>query len=173
MLFQSIKSAAFAAAVMMAGSAGALAQEADPASSKTATRITGWGVQCMSPSRSGVMNCKAEQQLLLADTNQLFVKITVSVNGESKKPSMVVQLPVGLHLPAGVKLQFDDNEAETHPVETCDGQACYVLIADAARVIVSMKGGNDLKVMFKNMNRDDIETTVPLSGFSDAFKAIE
>lgn len=117
--------------------------------------------------------CKAEQQLVLAETNQLFVKVTVSVNGDDKKPSMVVQLPHGLHLPSGIKLQFDDSNAETQQVETCDQNACYILISDAKRVIVSMKGGKNLKLSFKNMGRDDIEAVIPLDGFTDAIKSIE
>lgn len=177
MNFQLIRSAALGAVILMAGSTGALAQEgaqeAAPAANQTATRVTGWGVQCVSQSRTAPLLCKAEQQLLLAETNQLFVKVTVSVTGDGKKPSMVVQLPHGLHLPSGIKLQFDDSKPETQQVETCDNNACYILISDAKRVIVSMKGGKNLKLSFKNMGRDDIEAVLPLDGFTDAIKSIE
>lgn len=173
MNFQSIRSAALGAVILMAGSAGAIAQEAAPDANQTATRVTGWGVQCVSQSRTAPLMCKAEQQLLLAETNRLFVKVTVNIDGDTKKPGMVIQLPHGLHLPSGVKLQFDDNKAETQQVETCDNNACYILISDAKRIIVSMKGGKTLKVSFKNMGRDDIEAVLPLDGFTDAIKSIE
>lgn len=173
MKFQSIKSAALGAAILLAGSVGAMAQEASSNATQTATRVTGWGVQCASQNRTSPLSCRAEQQLVLAETNQLFVKFTVSVAGDDKKPSAVIQLPQGLHLPSGVKLQFDDNKAETQQVETCESNACYIVITDAARIIVSMKGGKKLKVSFKNMGRDDIEAVLPLDGFTDAFKAIE
>lgn len=173
MVFQSIKSVVFGVAILLAGSSAALAQEADSNATQTATRVTGWGVQCGSQSRTAPLSCKAEQQLVLAESNQLFVKVTVNVTGDDKKPSMVIQVPQGLHLPSGIKLQFDDNKAETQQVETCEGNACYIVITDAKRIIVSMKGGNKMKLSFKNMSRDDIEAVLPLDGFSDAFKAIE
>jgi invasion protein IalB len=173
MAFHSIKSLVLGAAILLASGPGAFAQAADENASQTATRVTGWGVQCASQNRAAPLACKAEQQMLLAETNQLFIKVTININGETKKPSMIMQLPHGLHLPSGIKIQFDDKKAETQHVETCDGTACYVYVEDAARIVVSMKGANEMKLSFKNMAHADIETSLPLKGFSDAYKAVE
>lgn len=157
------------------GFTGAAAQDKDaaPTKSSAATQVSGWAAQCASQSRSGVLNCSVEQGLYLAEGGQQFAKVSIRVAGDTHKPEMVIQLPHGIHLPSGIKLQFDDGTAETQQVHTCDGKGCYVILKDATRTVVSMKGGKALKLSFKNLSLDAIEAVMPLEGFTAAYSKAE
>lgn len=154
---------------------GASAQEETSAKTETSTvtRVSGWAAQCASQSRSSDLHCSVEQGLFLAESGQQFAKVSIRVPGDTHKPEMVIQLPHGIHLPSGIKIQFDDGTAETQQVQTCDSKGCYLVLKDATRTVVSMKGGKTLKLSFKNLSLDDIEAVMPLDGFSVAYKSAE
>ena len=80
MSYHAMKSLVLGATILLASSTGAFAQAADETKSQTATRVTGWAVQCVSQNRAAPLACKAEQQMLLAETNQLFIKVTININ---------------------------------------------------------------------------------------------
>ncbi len=163
-----VSGALFTALLMMAA-AGAGAQETTEAT----TRVSGWKAQCSSASRSGDLKCKIEQGIFLSDTGQQLANVSFHVPGDTSKPELVIQLPHGLHLPSGVQLQFDDSAPESHQVHTCDANGCYVAVQNAARMVVSMKGGNNFTIIFKNLSLNEIKVTMPLDGFTAAYKNAE
>ena len=170
-----IKSAMAGIGLVVAGVAGVSAQEETSAQKETsaATRVSGWAAQCASQSRSSVLHCNVEQGLFLAEGGQQFAKVSIRVPGDTHKPDVIIQLPHGIHLPSGIKIQFDDGTAETQQVQTCDGKGCYVVLKDATRTVVSMKGGKTLRLSFKNLSLDDIEAVMPLDGFTAAYESAE
>ena len=51
-----------------------------------------------------------EQTAVLTKTGQLIVLVNIRVPGDTRAPVAVIQLPLGLNLPAGAKLQVDDGK---------------------------------------------------------------
>lgn len=174
-VFRAMKSVAAGVGLVAVVATGAHAQDNNAGNNEnsTATRVSGWVAQCASQSRAAVLTCNVERGLYLAESGQQFAKLSVRVPGNTKKPEIVIQLPHGMHLPSGVMLQFDDNKAETQQVHTCDANGCYVLLKDATRMVVSMKGGTNLKLSFKNLTLDAIEAVLPLDGFTAAYASAE
>lgn len=141
--------------------------------SQATTQVSGWKAQCASASRSADLNCKIEQGIFLSETGQQLANVSFHVPGDTSKPELVIQLPHGLHLPSGVQLQFDDGAPENHQVHTCDANGCYVAVQKAARMVVSMKGGTNFTIKFKNLSLNEISVTMPLEGFTAAYKNAE
>lgn len=163
----------FAVLVMMAflvvPATGASAQEENQA----ATTVSPWNAQCSAGSRTGELSCKVERGIFLSENRQQLAQVTLHIPADTSKPELVIQLPHGLHLPSGVQLQFDDGAPETHQVHTCDANGCYVAVQKATRMVVSMKGGKNFTIKFKNLTLNEIAVTMPLEGFTAAYKNVE
>jgi invasion protein IalB len=70
----------------------------------------GWVARCASTSREAPLECAMEQTAVLSKTGQLIVLINIRVPGDTHTPVATVQLPLGLNLPGGARLQVDDGK---------------------------------------------------------------
>ena len=61
-----------------------------------------------------------EQTAVLTKTGQLIVLINIRVPSDTHAPVAVIQLPLGLNLPAGAKLQVDDGKVIDLQIQTCE-----------------------------------------------------
>ena len=51
--------------------------------------------------------------------------INIRVPADTRAPVALVQLPLGLNLPAGAKLQVDDGKTSDLQIQTCEERGCY------------------------------------------------
>ena len=70
----------------------------------------GWVARCTSVSRDAPLECAIEQTAVLTKTGQLIVLINIRVARDTRTPVALLQLPLGLNLPVGAKLQVDDGK---------------------------------------------------------------
>ena len=70
----------------------------------------GWIARCTSASRNAPLECAIEQTAVLTQTGQLIVLVNIRIPSDTHAPVMLVQLPLGLNLPVGAKLQVDDGK---------------------------------------------------------------
>ena len=128
----------------------------------------GWRSSCASVSRSEPLDCTVEQRLVLANSGQLLAAVTIRIDGTTRQPALMVQLPHGLFLPDGISLRVDDAEVMKLALQTCDGAGCYAGASASKELIKAMSSGSQLKVLFRNLSKDEIQLALPLAGFSDA-----
>ena len=63
---------------------------------------------------------------MLTKTGQLIVaRQHPRIAPETRAPVALVQLPLGLNLPAGAKVQVDDGKAADLQIQTCEQRGCY------------------------------------------------
>ncbi|WP_204312956.1 invasion associated locus B family protein, partial [Stenotrophomonas maltophilia] len=79
-----------------------------------------------SASRDAPLECAMEQTAVLSKTGQLIVLVNIRVPGDTRAPVALIQLPLGLNLPVGAKLQVDDGKAVDVPIQTCEARGCYI-----------------------------------------------
>ena len=84
--------------------------------------------------------------------------------------SILITLPHGLYLPAGVTTQVDKNKAEALAVQTCDDKGCYAGAALQQALLENMKKGEALVVGFQDLKKQSITLSLPLRGFADAYQ---
>jgi len=63
-----------------------------------------------SANRQAPLECAIEETAVLTKTGQLVVLVNIRVASDTHAPIAVVQLPLGLSLRAGAKLQVDDGK---------------------------------------------------------------
>lgn len=133
----------------------------------------GWAARCSSVSRDAPPECAVEQTAVLSKTGQLIVLVNIRVPSDSRAPIALVQLPLGLNLPAGAKLQIDDGKAFDLQVQTCEARGCYASTPVAADMLAALKSGKQLKVSFQTMSKETIAIPMPLGDFAAAYDKIK
>jgi invasion protein IalB len=132
-----------------------------------------WVARCTSVSRDAPLECAIEQQAVLTKTGQLVVLVNIRVPSDTHTPVALVQLPLGLNLPAGAKLQVDDGKAAELQIQTCENRGCYASAPLAADMLAALKSGKQLNVTFQTLAKETIKIPMPLSDFAAAYDKIK
>ena len=133
----------------------------------------GWAARCASASREGPLECAIEQTAVLSKTGQLIVLVNIRVSGDTHAPVALVQLPLGLDLPAGVKVAVDDGKAIDLPIQTCENRGCFASTPIAPELLAALKSGKQLKVSFQNLAKEMITIPMLLADFAAAYDKIK
>ncbi len=148
------------------------AADAAPAAA-AASPQPGWAVRCSSASREAPLECAMEQTAVLSKTGQLIVLVNIRVPSDTRVPVAMVQLPLGLNLPGGAKLQVDDGKTADLQIQTCENRGCYAGAAIAPDVLAALKSGKELKLSFQNLAKETITIPMPLTDFAAAYDKIK
>jgi invasion protein IalB len=141
--------------------------------SATPPAAPGWAVRCSSGRRDAPLECAIEQTAVLTKTGQLIVLINIRVPGDTHTPVALVQLPLGLNLPIGAKLQVDDGKTVDLQIQTCENRGCYTSTVIAPDLLAALKSGKQLKVSFQDMAKETIAIPIPLADFAAAYDKIK
>jgi invasion protein IalB len=145
------------------------APQADP----NAPPAPGWVARCASASREAPLECAIEETAVLTKTGQLIVLVNVRVASDTHQPIALVQLPLGLNLPAGAKLQVDEGKTVDLQIQTCENRGCYANLPVAPDMLAAMRTGKQLKVSFQNLGKESITIPMPLTDFPAAYDKIK
>jgi len=153
--------------------AAAPATPAAPPAEPAPAAPPGWAVRCTSASRTAPLECAIEQTAVLTKTGQLIVLVNIRVPADTKAPVALVQLPLGLHLPGGAKIQVDDGKATDLQIQTCENRGCYASSPIAPDLLAALNSGKQLKVSFQNLAKETITIPMPLADFTAAYEKIK
>jgi invasion protein IalB len=133
----------------------------------------GWTARCASAHRNGPLECAMEQTAVLSKTGQLIVLVNIRVPSDTHAPVALVQLPLGLNLPGGAKLQVDEGKAIEVPIQTCEARGCYASVPIAPDLLAALRSGKQLKVSFQNLGKETITIPMPLTDYAAAYDKIK
>ena len=133
----------------------------------------GWIARCASASRDAPLECAVEQNAVLPRTGQLVIAVNIRVPADTHTPSALIQLPLGLNIPAGAKLQVDDGKTVDLQIQTCEARGCYTGTAIAPDLLSAMKSGKQLKISFQNLSKETLTVPLPLADFAAAYDKIK
>lgn len=175
--------AAIVALTAVAAGDVALAQPASRAKGQASTQAAppspaapaqpGWPARCSSPARDAPLECAIEQNAILTKTGQLVVLVNIRVPGDSRAPIALVQLPLGLNLQTGAKLQIDDGKSVDLPVQTCENRGCYASIPVSPEMLAALRSGKQLKILFQDLAKETITIPLSLTDFAAAYDKIK
>ncbi|SDR61825.1 Invasion protein IalB, involved in pathogenesis [Rhizobiales bacterium GAS113] len=132
-----------------------------------------WVARCASDGRRGTLECALEQNVFLSKTGQLIAAVSLRVPADTRQPSLAVQVPLGLFLPAGVSLQVDENKAVPLALQTCDAKGCYAATPVSPEMLGTLKAGKKLQITFQNLSKENITVPLQLANFAQAYQKIE
>jgi len=152
------------------------AQQKQPAPGGAAVKQPGpppiWVVNCTD--NGGELDCRAGQQVFVKTTGQRLLSVAVRVPPDTKKPVLLVQVPLGVYLPAGASLQIGKDKAMTLPFTACGSAGCVAEYAIKDAEIAAMSNGSALTISVQNQSKKPAFTiTVPVTGFAEAYAKIQ
>jgi invasion protein IalB len=144
-----------------------------PATNPPTPPAPNWASRCTSPSRDAPLECAIEETAVLTKTGQLIVLVNIRVAGDARSPVALVQLPLGLNLPGGARLQVDDGKVVELLIQTCENRGCYANTQIGPDLLAALKSGKQLKVSFQNLAKETITIPMPLADFTAAYDKIK
>ena len=146
---------------------------AEAAPAAAAAPPPGWAARCTSLNREAPLECAMEQTAVLSKTGQLVVLVNIRVPSDTHTPTMLVQLPLGLNLPAGAKLQVDDGKVADVQIQTCEARGCFASTPVAPELLAAMRSGKQLKISVQNLGNETMTIPMPLGDFAASYDKIK
>jgi invasion protein IalB len=149
----------------------AAATPIQPGPGQTAPSQPNWAVNCSNIPAG--LDCRAIQSLFFKSSGQRLLSVVVHVPPDTKKPELLLQLPLGVYLPAGASLQIGKDAAKTVPYKSCDQYGCLAEYAITEAEIAAMSKGSDLTITMQNLNQQPVTVTLPALGFAAAYAKLK
>ena len=148
--------------------ARALSSEAVQGAGGNAPANPNWVVNCTNQT-GGVMACSMTQTLIIRETGQRLLSLVVRKTPGDPNAAMMITMPHGLFLPAGVQIAIDDSAAVEHTIQTCDREGCYVGLPVTGDLLQALRDGERLTVTFQNMRKETLNVPATLADFEQSW----
>jgi invasion protein IalB len=147
-------------------------QQAAPPAGEEKQQAPGpsWVLTCASSTIG--LDCRVGQSLFIKETGQRLLSIVLRVPPDTKKPKMLLQLPLGIYLPAGASVKFGKSAAKLLPIESCDKVGCMTEYAPSDAEVAAMIKGAELTIVIQDLKREAVPIAVPMAGFSQVYQQI-
>jgi len=132
-----------------------------------------WLVNCSNASGADTLQCSMSQSVVLTQTGARVLTASVSKPAGGDEPQMMVTLPHGLFLPAGVRMSIDGSDQDTLVVQTCEAAGCYAAKPIDKSLLRKLKSGKELKFVIQDLQKRNIDLALNLDGFADSFSQLE
>jgi invasion protein IalB len=144
---------------------------APPAPQPHAEQGSNWRVECGNDGK--VLDCRAIFQVTQRETQQLIAAVAIRIPPDTRKPVILIQLPLGIQVTEAVSVRVDESAPEKFGVQTCTQAGCFVGAPIAEPLIAAMRAGKELKVAFANINKQTVTVGMALAGFGLAYDKIK
>ena len=132
-----------------------------------------WRTQCAGSARtSAALECSMEQRLVLEGGGQLLARMLICMPADTKRPVYMIQVPLGIALPVGLRISVDGAPGQNLGFQTCDQAGCYVGEPFPDDLLSAMKAGNVVSISFEDNQKRPIKLDFSLKGFTKALTDI-
>jgi invasion protein IalB len=142
-----------------------------PAPGQAAPPQPTWAMNCGNTQQG--LDCRAVQSMFVRNTGQRLLSVVVHVPPDTKKPVLLMQLPLGVYLPAGATLQIGKSEAKSVAFKSCDQFGCIAEYPITEAEISAISKGSDLTITMQNLRKEPVTVTVPSLGFAAAYAKVK
>ena len=150
--------------------------QAPPAESKlTERQFKDWTVRCGRQNEQGPEVCGMEQQTTDKEGRTVMAVAVGKVPGASDLGLLII-VPLGVLLPAGVMLQIDSGSEVPLQVNRCERQGCRIEMLLKPDLLARFKSGSQAKVFFEAFDPqgEPRQLGIPISllGFTAALNEV-
>ncbi len=125
-----------------------------------------WIAECKTAATGKVRLCRMARAIRQGADGKPLLVTSVQRDLKNKDYMLVLRLPHGLNLPAGVQLQIDKKKPRRLAVLSSDKGGAFTRVNLSAKVLGTLKNGNVLKVSFVTLDGQRFDIPVSLSGFT-------
>lgn len=127
-----------------------------------------WLVSCNNQNDPARLMCEVAQSIVTSEGEQRLATAAFVKPAGDAELTAVFTLPVGLYLPAGLKLSVDGTELDALTFQSCDGQGCYATGTAGENWPQIMSEGTELNITIQSQDRQTIDFRFPLDGFAES-----
>ena len=146
-----------------------------PEAALTDRQFKDWMVRCGRPDEQGPELCEMQQQQIDREDRTVMAVAVGEVPGTPDLGLLIV-LPLGILLPAGVTMQIDGGAEIPLQVERCERQGCRIERLLEPALLNQLKGGKEAKVFFEVYDpqgeRRRLGVPISLLGFTAALNEV-
>jgi invasion protein IalB len=145
-----------------------------PTSAKLIT--SNWNLECHPTGPEQKLVCEISKKIALQKTRKILLIVFVTPRNTGKGAEAYVlryQLPHGLNLASGVKVQIDKDKALSPIIVTSSQAGIFARLGMNALLLGSLKKGSVMKVDFAAMNGTSLSIPVSLKGFSAVYDKLK
>jgi len=132
-----------------------------------------WVVNCSTSQGNGELVCQMSQQLVSPETKRPVLSIVFRSTGKGKPLNMLLAMPHGLFLPAGLSMQIDNGRPSQSVIQASDAKGVYAALPVTNEMLAKLKAGNLLKVTMNSVQRKKLTIPVSLNGFTAAVEKLQ
>jgi invasion protein IalB len=160
------------------GKKPAAAAAAPAAKGATSAKLVSgpWNLECHPAGPEQKLVCEVSKKIALEKTRKILLTVFVTPRNAGKGAEAHVlryQLPHGLNLTSGVKVQIDKGEALSPIIVTTSQAGVFARLGMNAVLLGSLKKGSIMKVDFAAMNGTSLSIPVSLQGFSAVYDKLK
>jgi len=117
--------------------------------------------------------CYIMQNIFIKESGLRLLGVAIGYVGPNKSPWLLLTIPLGVFLPAGMSLDIDGGEEIKIPLRICLPDGCTSSIKLDKNLLTTMKKGSKANVVFVDgKTQKQIKVVVSLTGFTRAFLAL-
>ncbi len=113
--------------------------------------------------------CLTHHERIDGNTGRVLVSAAIREVKGTDAQSLMVMVPLGMALPAGVHARIDDNDPIKLKYTLCHVGGCTAEVEATDKIIEQFKAGERIVVAAVNLAGKPIGFPVPLSGFTKAY----
>lgn len=135
-----------------------------------------WLLACKPIGTDKNLLCQATQTISFQKNRQTLLALVVTPWKQKNATSpfvLRVQLPHGVNIPAGVRIQIDDKPVQSLIVVTSSAAGLFARIGLSRKLASSMERGALLKIGFSSLNGNKLQIPATLKGFSSVFAKLQ
>ena len=148
---------------------------AQPGVELTERQFQDWMVRCGRPEGQEQEVCEMQQQQVDSEDRTVMAVAVGRVPGTSNV-GLLILLPLGILLPAGVTMQIDGGAAIPLEVERCEREGCRIERIVEPDLLNRLKGGTKATVFFQAVDpqgkRQRLGVPISLLGFTAALTEV-
>jgi invasion protein IalB len=150
--------------------------QAAPAEQKlTERQFKDWTVRCGRQNEQGPEVCEMQQQQTDKEGRTVMAVAVGKVPGSSEL-GLLIMVPLGVLLPAGIMLQIDSGAEMPMQVNRCERQGCRIEMLLKPDLLTRLKSGSQAKVFFEAFDpqgeRRRLGIPISLFGFTAALEQV-
>ena len=131
-------------------------------------QASNWMAGCKTSRITKGRLCQMSQAVRKAGSKAPLVVVAIQRDIKGKGYMLVLRLPHGLNLPAGVQLQIDRQKARRLAILSSDRGGTFTRVSLSGKVLGTLKNGKALKVSFVTLSGKRFDIPVSLKGFTAA-----
>ncbi len=130
-----------------------------------------WTRECAKAS-SGSDACFVQQFVVALPQKTVLLRVMFSYLGKENRPHMQLTVPLGVVLPAGLKLAIDGQPSITIPLQVCHSGGCESTADIDAQALDQFRKGKIASVRYQTTEGEQDDLPVKLDGLAATLKAV-